>query len=67
MTSNETYKKYIIRMVNQINENHDLSQIYTIVHKKYIKEKSRNECSDQDILPDATGARADSQASAPGH
>lgn len=56
MTSNETYKKYITRMVNQINDNHDLCQIYTIVHKKYIKEKSRNECSDQDILPDAPGA-----------
>lgn len=56
MTSNETYRKYITKMVNQINNNYDLSQIYTIVHKKYIKEKSRNECSDQDILPDAPGA-----------
>lgn len=35
----EEYKKYIIKMLKYIDSEKDLSQIYTIVHRKFIKRR----------------------------
>lgn len=41
MTSNETYRELIIRMVNEIDSNLWLSRLFTIAHRMYIRERSK--------------------------
>lgn len=49
MTSNEEYRRVIKQMIDRIDNNHDLKQIYTITHVKL--EYERSKCGkNQDIL-----------------
>lgn len=37
------YRDCITRMINQINNEHDLKQIFEIVHRKSLKKENDNE------------------------
>lgn len=41
--SNEKYREYIKQMVDCIDDERDLKQIYTIVHRKFIKRTGTQE------------------------
>lgn len=41
MCSNDEYRKYITSMIGRIENNHDLSQIYTIVRCKFINHEAK--------------------------
>lgn len=55
-------------MLKEIDNERDLHQIWTIIRIKFAKkEKQDNERSDQNILPDTSGAGNDPEAAAPGY
>lgn len=43
MTSNEEYKKFIKDMIDCIDNNRDLEQIFIITHGKFLKEGVEND------------------------
>ena len=43
MTSNEEYRRVIKQMIDRIDNNRDLEQIFIITHGKFLKEGAKND------------------------